>query len=65
MASVDSAANSVLRAIDRRLLGSARGYRETATALAVAFARAQDFVYIEILALDNLAIGIGDVILNA
>ncbi len=63
--SVDGAATSVLRAIDRRLLGSARGYRETATALAAAFTRAQDFVYLETPALDGLPIGTGDVTLNA
>jgi hypothetical protein len=55
-----AAADSIVRALDRRLLGAARGYRETATALVAAFARAQDFVYIETPALDGLPIGTGD-----
>ncbi len=59
-AGADAAATSMLRAIDRRLLGAARGYREAATALAAAFDRAQDFVYIETPALDGLALGADD-----
>lgn len=55
--SVGGAAASVVRAINRRLLGARNGYREAATALAAAFASAQDFVYVETPALDNLAIG--------
>jgi hypothetical protein len=62
--SVDTAAASVQRAINRRLLGAGRGYREAATALAAAFGRAQDFVYIETPALDGLAIGKDDATLN-
>ncbi len=58
------AATSVQRALNRRLLGAGRGYREGATALAASFARAQDFVYIETPALDALAIGKDDATLN-
>ena len=57
---VGGAADSIVRALDRRLLGTARGYRETATALTAAFTRAQDFVYIETPAVDTLPIGTGD-----
>ena len=45
--------NSLTRALDRRLLVGARGAREAALALAAAFDRAQDFVYIETPALDH------------
>jgi hypothetical protein len=62
--SVDAAATSVQRALNRRLLGAGRGYREAATALSAAFGRAQDLVYIETPALDGLAIGTGDAALN-
>lgn len=58
------AATSILRAVNRRLLGARSGYRETATALAAAFARAQDFVYLETPALDGLAAGSGDAAMN-
>ncbi len=57
---VGDPAQSILRALDRRLIGARSGYREAATALAAAFTRAQDFVYIETPALDGLAIGAGD-----
>jgi len=57
---VGGPADSIVRAVDRRLLGAARGYREAATALTAAFTRAQDFVYIETPALDGLTIGMGD-----
>ena len=57
-------AASILRAVDRRLLGSRTGYREAATALFYAFSRAQDFVYIETPALDNLNVATGDATLN-
>ncbi len=63
-AAVGDAATSIVRAVDRRLLGARSGYRETATALAAAFARAQDFVYVETPALDVLATGSGDAALN-
>ena len=53
------AATSILRAVARRLLGARSGYREGATALAAAFSRAQDFVYIETPALDGLALASG------
>lgn len=54
---VGGAAASVVRAINRRLLGARNGYREGATALAAAFSGAQDLVYLETPALDDLAIG--------
>ncbi|WP_030455847.1 hypothetical protein [Herbidospora cretacea] len=47
----------VLRAVSRRLFGAHSGYRETATALAAAFADAQDFVYLETPALDANGMG--------
>lgn len=58
-AGVDAAATSMLRAVDRRLLGAGNGYREAATALTAAFDRAQDFVYIETPAVDGMALGTG------
>ncbi|GII31835.1 phospholipase D-like domain-containing protein [Planotetraspora mira] len=61
---VGGAATSMLRAVDRRLLGARSGYREAATALAAAFAGAQDFVYLETPALDGLAVGSGDATLS-
>jgi hypothetical protein len=61
---VGAAAASILRAVDRRLLGARSGYREAATAIAAAFGRAQDFVYIETPAIDALAAGSGDDALN-
>jgi hypothetical protein len=51
---------SILRAVNRRMLGARSGYREAATAMAAAFARAQDFVYIETAALDGLDVGSGN-----
>ncbi|WP_061298046.1 hypothetical protein [Herbidospora cretacea] len=48
---------AVLRAVSRRLFGTHTGYRETATALAAAFADAQDFVYLETPALDPNGMG--------
>lgn len=44
------------RALDRRIL-AARGLREGATSLLAAIARAEDFIYIETPALDNLTLG--------
>lgn len=49
--------DSITRALDRRLQVGAFGAREAAVALAAAFARAQDLVYIETPALDNLSYG--------
>lgn len=57
-------ATSIVRAVDRRLLGARSGYREAATALAAAFSRAQDFVYVETPAVDVLATGSGGAALN-
>jgi hypothetical protein len=57
---VGAAATSIVRALDRRLLGARSGYREGATALAAAFRRAQDFVYVETPAIDDLPIGVGE-----
>lgn len=51
---------SVVRAVDRRVLTSSFGAREAATSLAAAFARAEDFIYIETPALDGLAFGATD-----
>jgi hypothetical protein len=58
------AATSIVRAVDRRMLGARSGYRESATALAAAFTRAQDLVYFETPALDGLGVGSGDDALN-
>lgn len=54
---IASAAASVARALDRRVLASAKGAREGAVSLQRAFADAQDLVYIETPALDALTIG--------
>lgn len=54
---VVTALASVARALDRRVLASAKGAREAAISLQRAFADAQDLVYIETPALDTLAIG--------
>jgi hypothetical protein len=48
------------RALARRALAAGRGLRECADALAAAFARAEDFVYVETPSLDLLDIGSGD-----
>jgi hypothetical protein len=56
---VASQTDSITRALDRRLQVGAFGAREAAVALAAAFARAQDLVYIETPALDNLPYGSG------
>jgi hypothetical protein len=50
---------SAARALDRRLQAS-RGLREAALSLLAAVRRAEDFIYIETPALDNLACGAGD-----
>ena len=52
-----TAAASVARALDRRVLASAKGAREAAISLQRAFSDAQDLVYIETPALDALTIG--------
>lgn len=59
-ASISGPVDSVERALNRRMLGAARGYREAATALAAAVSQAQDFVYIETTAFDHLGLGSGD-----
>ena len=59
-ASVDAAADSVVRALDRRLLAAARGLQEGATSLLAAFARAEDFVYLETPAFDGTEFGNSD-----
>jgi hypothetical protein len=47
------------RALSRRALAAARGLQETAVALAAAFARAEDIVYLESPAIDLFTIGDG------
>ncbi len=49
-----------LRAMSRRALAAARGLQEGAIALAAAFSRAEDLVYVETPALDLLPIGGSD-----
>ena len=56
--------DSITRALDRRLLVGQRGAREAAFAIASAFDRAQDFVYIETPALDHREHGPDDDRLN-
>jgi hypothetical protein len=53
--------DSMTRALDRRIQTSAYGARDALIALHAAFGRAQDLVYIETPAVDNLAI---DTVLN-
>ena len=48
-----------LRALSRRALAAARGLQEGAVALAAAFARAEDLVYLETPTIDLLTIGDG------
>ena len=59
-AGIGDPANRVARALDRRFLAAARGAREGATALIRAIGRAEDFIYIETPALDDLAFGEAD-----
>ncbi len=59
-ASISGPVDSVERAVNRRMLGAARGYREAATALVSAVSAAQDFIYIETPAFDHLALGSDD-----
>lgn len=56
-ASIGDPANRVARALDRRFLAAAKGAREGATALIRAIGRAEDFIYIETPALDDIAFG--------
>lgn len=51
--------DSITRALDRRILTAAFGAREVLTALLAAIDRAQDFVYIETPAVDDLAVDSG------
>lgn len=51
--------DSMTRALDRRILTAAFGGREALTALLAAIDRAQDLVYLETPAVDNLAIDSG------
>ncbi|MEM7226943.1 MAG: hypothetical protein AAF495_28495 [Pseudomonadota bacterium] len=48
---------SARRAIDRRILTASYGAREGATAMVAAIARAEDFIYIETPAFDDVAFG--------
>ena len=48
--------DSTTRALDRRILTSAFGATESLTALLAAIDRAQDFIYIETPAIDNLSV---------
>ena len=48
------------RALSRRVLSSGWGLREVATSVTAAFARAEDFVYLETPAIDLLALGADD-----
>jgi hypothetical protein len=48
---------SARRALDRRILAAAYGAREGATAIVAAIQRAEDFVYIETPAFDDVAFG--------
>ncbi len=52
--------NSILRAIDRRLLVHKYGAREGATSVIAAIERAEDFIYIETPALDSESFGAAD-----
>jgi hypothetical protein len=57
---LDAAADSIVRAADRRMLIAARGAREGATSMVAALRRAEDFVYIETPALDDTTLGQSD-----
>ncbi len=56
-AGIGDPADRIARALDRRFLAAARGAREGATALRRAIERAEDFIYIETPALDDLSFG--------
>lgn len=56
-AGIDTAADRVVRALDRRMLITARGAREGATSLVAALEHAEDLVYIETPALDAATFG--------
>jgi hypothetical protein len=54
---LDAQAASVIRALDRRILAAAYGLREGATSMLAAIERAEDFIYLETPALDDLGFG--------
>jgi hypothetical protein len=54
---LDAQAVSVIRALDRRILAAAYGLREGATSMLAAIQRAEDFIYLETPALDDLGFG--------
>jgi hypothetical protein len=56
-AGISDSADRIARALDRRFLAAAHGAREGATALVRAIERAEDFIYLETPALDDLAFG--------
>jgi len=56
-AALDQAVDSIVRALDRRVLVAGRGARDGATSLVAALGRAEDFVYIETPAFDVRAFG--------
>jgi hypothetical protein len=58
-AGTTAALNSIVRALDRRVLSAGWGAREAATSLRAAFARAEDYVYIESPAMTSATIGRG------
>jgi hypothetical protein len=57
---LDAAANSVVRALDRRMRAASHGLREGAESVRAAIGRAEDLVYIETPAFDDLAFGGAD-----
>ena len=59
-AAAGAAADSIVRAVNRRLLGARHGYRESATALTARIGSAQDLVYVETPAVDGLTTGVDD-----
>jgi hypothetical protein len=54
---LDAQATSVSRALDRRVLAASRGLREGGASMVAAIARAEDLVYLETPAIDELALG--------
>ncbi|WP_300080732.1 hypothetical protein [Propioniciclava sp.] len=62
--STGPAAASVVRAVSRRMLGARSGYREALQAMFTAFARAEDYIYLETPAMDYefVASGTDDVL---
>jgi len=61
---LDAQATSVARALDRRILAGAYGLREGATSMLAAIQRAEDLIYLETPAIDNLAFGATEDTLN-